>query len=546
LFFGVKRKRKAPVIAGTWTFAQKGDASGSVVENSATSLSISARGTTDNGPDIDYAYQPVASGDIQIVARIPDKAEWSGHNETFTNFGVGITEGSSAEDWYAHALTFLNADGTRLKYGTGGTTPTAHSGQTGQSYPRYLALTYDASETEIRAWESANASDWFQIGETIIRDLSYPARAYVFGCSHDPFETTTATLTACVLSSTIDISEATPPDPEPRKVAFTGDFESEQVNVSTSNVDGFRIRTARHPQPPTDFVQINNGGACPSAEIDTKVVASEVPPSTSLGSSAEVFPRVGSNFLRTAIYKTKDYTEWAPNPEDRPRLNASLVDHPFDFDVEMYIGFSIYLPSNLEIESGSGNRQNALYIVNTTPSATLWILNLSLSQTGTQNWAFRWWTDDSSVNESTGAENQVSLGEISPDRGKWTDFVIRYRLNPFTETTNASTISGGKNQSYDGNKGILQVWKSEGEVDGNGDRTMVLTSANIVDAPVGLVPKATAQPYHQFRQYKPQWKTTSGTVAGPSWIGFDAIFFGDVLVDGTTFSDVHAGRLSAP
>jgi hypothetical protein len=250
--------------------------------------------------------------------------------------------------------------------------------------------------------------------------------------------------------------------------------------------------------------------------------------------------------LRTAIYKTKDYSEWAPNPEDRPRTDQSPIDHPIEWDSEGYLGLSIFLPSNLEIESGSGNRQNMLYVANTTPSATLMWLELGPVQTGPSNWAFGWHTDNSSVSESNDARTIVSLGAISPDRGKWTDFVIRYRLNPFTTTTNASTISGGKNQSYDGNKGILQVWKSEGDVDGNGNREMVLTSVNIVNAPVGLVPKATLQPIHRFRQYKPQWKTASGTVAGPSWIGFDAIYFGDVLVNGTTFSDVHAGRLSAP
>ncbi len=75
-----------------------------------------------------------------------------------------------------------------------------------------------------------------------------------------------------------------------------------------------------------------------------------------------------------------------------------------------------------------------------------------------------------------------------PDLGKWTDFVIRFRVNPFSVATNPAKagIPDSIDQVFEGNKGIFQLWKSEGNVDGQGNRKMVL-KIDKVNTPVGLV-----------------------------------------------------------
>ncbi len=132
-----------------------------------------------------------------------------------------------------------------------------------------------------------------------------------------------------------------------------------------------------------------------------------------------------------------------------------------------------------------------------------------------------------------------------PDLGKWTDFVVRYRANPFSTTTNPATagIPGSKNQTYAGNKGILQVWKAEGPVGASGNRTMVRKFSK-VNAPVGLVPHKSDRLMHTWRIYKYGWKRFPTHVKGPIWIGFDEIRTGLVGRDGTTYADVNPSGAS--
>jgi hypothetical protein len=217
----------------------------------------------------------------------------------------------------------------------------------------------------------------------------------------------------------------------------------------------------------------------------------------------------------------------------------------FDFDVETYTGFSIYLPSNLEIES-SAKRTNLLSILPVTASSSLLVLNLSAPEVGASKWALNYNTSDGSITEGAAKRTWVDLGLISADRGKWTDFVIRHRWNPFASgkgyacSVNPASdlgVSGAVNKKFPCDAGILQVWKSTGEVDKHGNRKMT-QFVNIVNGPVGLVPRSDHQIRHNFQVYKGQWQQSSTSVAGPVWIGFDEIRFGYAEKNETKFTNV--------
>src|SRR5690606_30732789 len=125
--------------------------------------------------------------------------------------------------------------------------------------------------------------------------------------------------------------------------------------------------------------------------------------------------------------------------------------------------------------------------------------------------------------------------------GRWTDFVMRFRSNPFDKDTNPAKlgIRGAADREFRANKGILQVWKSTGtQEDSNGGRPMKLVFS-IENAPVGNVPSKENEVVQSFRIYKYAWRNYPSTVKGPVKFGFDEIRFGSTTEHGTTYADVH-------
>lgn len=350
-----------------------------------------------------------------------------------------------------------------------------------------------------------------------------------------------ATATAAVRSLTV---RATDPDgltadwpvtvsilaSSTRDVWFTGAFESGQVLDYTGQTDGFYLGTLPEPQTGNTAYFTSTGGAGPSSALDTKVVASE-----SWG-GATVTPRDGSYFLRSAIYKTKDYTDSRlSSGDDRPRSICYMThsSNLLDWDTEAYFGMSVYLPANMEHDTATKNEAAEVVLLALNPnSPSNSHLGFKYYVGGTDavsRWAIRYYVGASSVSESAATSTTVNLGLVTADIGKWTDWVFRIRCNPFTTTTNPASlgISGAKNQTYLGNKGILEVWK-------NG-----LKVFSRVNLPMGLVPWATRDLSWQPRLYKSNWKLFPTSVVGPVYCGFDSIRYGQVTRDGTSFADVN-------
>ncbi len=326
-----------------------------------------------------------------------------------------------------------------------------------------------------------------------------------------------------------------------RNVHFTGDFETGQIQSKASTNNGFYIHTL--PNPQSGSQSVSSGTFGPSSGLDTRVVKSEV-----VGGET-VTPRKGAYFLRSSIYFNKNYDELNDGAGNKPRSKIYMSDaaHRVEHDEEAYVGFSIYTPKNFEPELGVKDRRGSamLYVINSSASRT----HLALSQwvqgsTNEAHWFLFYNVNDSSTSEDGAAEKVFDLGPVSADAGKWTDFVIRYRFNPFATTTNpaAAGIPSAMNKSYQGNKGILQVWKADGAPDSSGNRKMTL-KIDKVNVPMGLVPHATEKLVHRWRIYKYGWHNNPTTVEGPVWFGFDEIRQGTTVRDGTGFADVSPSGL---
>ena len=164
------------------------------------------------------------------------------------------------------------------------------------------------------------------------------------------------------------------------------------------------------------------------------------------------------------------------------------------------------------------------------------------------HWVLQYVVDDKNVQGPRGERRSVVLAPVEADKGKWTDFVIRYRSNPFSVDTNPSKkgIPNSNNRLYRANKGILQIWKSQGSVLANGSRKMV-RKFSINNAPVGQVPgtiQGESLLRFSLRVYKYGWQREATSVAGPVWLGFDEFRYGQVVKNGTTYSDVHPSGLA--
>ena len=320
-------------------------------------------------------------------------------------------------------------------------------------------------------------------------------------------------------------------------VRFTGAFESGQLNAKASVTDGFLLQTLQG----SAFIELGTGGASAATGYDTRVVSSEV------YNSETILPRKGNYFVRSEIFFNKDYSVMPFNGgKNKPRSAISMSDptHRIEFDTENFLGFSLRLPNSFWHETGVRDDRGSIQLLTCYPgtdtSATFFYLAAYVkSPNTTANWYLGVYTDASSTQESAAKLTEYDLGSVVPDIGKWTDFVIRYRANPFSVNTNPSgSIAGSKDQLFTGNQGIFQVWKGTGNADSQGNRVMTQVGPNIVGAPVGLVPKASDLLQHSLRIYKYGWHNNSTASTNPVWIGFDEVRMGD------SFAEVAPSQLS--
>lgn len=339
---------------------------------------------------------------------------------------------------------------------------------------------------------------------------------------------------------------ATSPSYADRNVYVTGAFESGKFQPYSGQIDPFFIKTLPEVQAGNESVRTGAGGGGPTSNWDTRVVSEE------LVAGQLVSPRQGNFFARSTLHRSKDYTGLNGGlPKPRSAISLSPDINRFEFDEEGWLGFSIFIPKNFEDETARTGPGGSIQLVSTNVDSAAILFNLNIyvpKRAKDTHWFLQYLVDDRSVSEEKGAKLDVDLGAVEPDKGTWTDFVIRYRANPFSVTTNPlkAGIKNAKDQTYQGNKGILQVWKAEGPVDANGNREMVLKFSK-VNTPIGLVPGTTQGKsliHHSLRVYKYGWQRERTAVKGPIWIGFDELRYGQTVRDGTGYSDVHPAQLT--
>jgi hypothetical protein len=316
-------------------------------------------------------------------------------------------------------------------------------------------------------------------------------------------------------------------------------FETGQIQKDGTAVDGLHVMAAPDPQTDRTIYATGYGGFGPSTNYDVRVVRE------ALVKGETVLPRKGNYFMWHQIFRDKDYTEWNGNSGgDYPRTESGFgSENMVGFDVEYWLAFSIYTPSSWEKEKGVSHNGGGPMLLTafTRGRASETVFNFQVrpkSGSSYDHWYLNYYANPNSVAEK--GIHRTDLGSNKDDIGRWTDFVFRFRANPFSKDTNPAKegIPGAADKLFRANKGILQVWKSVGTTeDVNGDRSMKLVF-DIENAPVGNVPSQEDIIRLSFRVYKSAWKTMDSTVKGPIWLGFDEIRYGREN-DGIGFSTVH-------
>lgn len=285
-----------------------------------------------------------------------------------------------------------------------------------------------------------------------------------------------------------------------------------------------------------------------------------------VGADTGVVPRNGLYFIKDRIRynRPNDMEGREPNlkggnsGQNKPR--SFIVDLPNEtrqvVDEEFWFGFSIYLPSDYPDETGvtGGDSRNIVNVIDVPSTSNRGIGSISIATPGNNipnwrsetTWVLR--TDWTELSIDGDNKTWTDLGSIEEDKGKWTDWVWRIRWNPFSVDTTASSIPGGLNQFFEGNKGICEIWKSTGPVVGNNERVMERVFS-VIDGPVGTVPGAgsdEAKLQIDVRQYKFGWHRQPTSITTPIELGIDEVRLGRVVEEGTGYSDVHPTQQTEP
>lgn len=353
--------------------------------------------------------------------------------------------------------------------------------------------------------------------------------------------------------------------PATRNILYEGTWDTGLIAASGQMLNGGNINAMRDTGYVDGNSQFPNGGAGgygPSIDSDLRLVASEV-----VGGET-ILPRKGSYFLRGAMYYNKvqdgsfapgfkkDYNILSGGvvgdiygSNDKPRWNIGYPSAAYltDYDTEWWAGFSIRLPLNWSHDDPNAANQSANMLISMTGQDTN-ATQITFSIRGRQlnvssNWALEYSVNPTSVLEGQpgGTTTKVNF-PCDDDVGKWTDFVLRVRFNPFSVDTNPflAGVPNSRNQLYLANKGILELWKQVGP-----GRVMTKVFSQ-VNAPMGLVAHATRKIDFYIRNYKYGWKKIPTQAASPVWMGFDEIRFGGTIANGTSFSDVDVDQRVMP
>jgi hypothetical protein len=331
---------------------------------------------------------------------------------------------------------------------------------------------------------------------------------------------------------------------------YIADFETGYFTGNGKARDGGNITALAHPRR-GDGVDACTGSASkqrlytPGSSYDIRV-------ETDVDIKGSVIrPRKGRYFMYQEIFADnhRTYPTDYSSPKctnrtssnNKPRVSLS-VKHPnykpsMAWGEEVWIGYSVFIPKNLEAENCGGDnldfRTTSLGEFGTKlacSSCNIFKFGLATAKDGDRNptFYFETWTDETSDRRTSRTKNRYYfLGNNAQglyDRGKWTDFVIRWVNNPFTKRT---THNG---KTYEANRGVFQVWKQVGP-----DRKLTKV-LDITNVPFGLRPPTESTNGNNigavgdFRMYKYAWnrscKSTTTVSSRHYSVGWDEIRIG--------------------
>jgi len=358
---------------------------------------------------------------------------------------------------------------------------------------------------------------------------------------------------------------------------FRGEFDNNRVEDRDLLTDGFQIRAIDDNN--NLHVISTGGGGSDSPDVvddgmDTYVTAGETSMTTANGVGQVMVPHIGNHMCRMSLEKSKNYNAISGTGKPRTDINPYREGNPspgqeasygIGFDKEAFIGWTIQLPSNMEIDDHGAGNQTTVFGINTDPGRTLFAMRFGNAPTNNPAiyWSMIRHFSDQSVEEDHASSvktiERISIGGVdqllSLDVGESVSFVLRYRWNPFDVDTNpvSAGIPNSLNQLFEANKGILQLFKTESSdtPDGDGFRQPKLTNLNFLNEGVGLVPN-NDMPKWRAQLYKFNWDavgSTGGTRASNStiqniyWSGF---YGGEAINNGTKFEDCNPGRYPMP
>lgn len=129
-----------------------------------------------------YAYKSAGTGDFEIKARILDQS--TGNLDPLASIGIGVRNGTGATDYFFQCFSpYSTGFIIQVNYGTSASDATNVNDAPGQVRPRWCAITWDDSATDLRAWVSADGSSWTQIAQIINPGLVSNPLVYGFGQS---------------------------------------------------------------------------------------------------------------------------------------------------------------------------------------------------------------------------------------------------------------------------------------------------------------------------------------------------------------------------
>jgi hypothetical protein len=201
--------------------------------------------------------------------------------------------------------------------------------------------------------------------------------------------------------------------------------------------------------------------------------------------------RESDHAVRLFIDKDLDYSVLSKSDKDEPRVDLIKYSLRFDYETDYWVGWSIYIPLSWDNDLTS-NRESTMQLkqpIGGSPIISVYINGGS--------WQIINRRDESDItwNAETGIMTELYRGPSEDDKGKWVDFVIKFRL---CEST--------------GCDGEISIWK-DGEqiVDVSGPNAYQLSDEG--------------GPFLSLDLYKPGWKRKESLVRTRE-IFFDAVRIG--------------------